>query len=393
LLTALVVFAVGQLTGFLVKVQTDTVERAILSQSDDYRTLGSAQEQVAQLHTGSYRSLGLIGSMDAGQIQQLRADVAQQLAGFKRVVQGASSIAERDAESMQSLSALATLSDQYAAQIDLALSRSSAETGAGAGFAVMREADVTFAKLAEGTRTLVQHVDTLAEASVTAAQQQAQSIVLLLGGVGLLTVVAAVGFSWRMQRSVVRALQQAGAVAALVAQGNLSEPIASDRADEIGDLLRSLDDMRAQLNQILHEVSASAESLQGTSVEIAAGNNDLSQRTEQAATNLQAAASAMEQLTATVSQTAAAASRANQAASSAAQVAAQGGSVVAMVVDTMDGINTSSLRIADIIGVIDAIAFQTNILALNAAVEAARAGEQGRGFAVVATEVRSLAGR
>jgi len=236
-------------------------------------------------------------------------------------------------------------------------------------------------------------VDEMSDASVAALQQEAQTIAVVLGLLGCATVIVAVWFSWRMQKSLVQALQHASAVATQVAQGNLSLQVDSARQDELGDLLRSLGTMSAQLNAILRQVSQSAESLQLTSVEIAAGNNDLSQRTEQAANNLQAAASAMEQLTATVSQTATAAGRANQLASTSAQVAAQGGTVVTMVVDTMEGINTSSRRIADIIGVIDGIAFQTNILALNAAVEAARAGEQGRGFAVVATEVRSLAGR
>jgi len=393
LLTALVVFSVGQLTLFLTKLHTVQVEKTILSQSDDYRTLSNAQEQIAQLHTGMYRNLGLIGSMEAAQITQLRESAKLQMEGFKRVVQGASGIAERDAASAQAIQSLSGLADQYTAQIDLALARSSAETGAGAGFAVMREADISFAKLAEATRALVQHVDGMSDASVAALQQEAQTIAVVLGLLGCATVIVAVWFSWRMQKSLVQALQHASAVATQVAQGNLSLQVDSARQDELGDLLRSLGTMSAQLNAILRQVSQSAESLQLTSVEIAAGNNDLSQRTEQAANNLQAAASAMEQLTATVSQTATAAGRANQLASTSAQVAAQGGTVVTMVVDTMEGINTSSRRIADIIGVIDGIAFQTNILALNAAVEAARAGEQGRGFAVVATEVRSLAGR
>jgi methyl-accepting chemotaxis protein len=145
--------------------------------------------------------------------------------------------------------------------------------------------------------------------------------------------------------------------------------------------------------QALTEVQRSSESIRLASAEIATGNQDLSARTEQTASNLQGAASAMEQLTGTVRQSVESAAQANQLAASAAAVAARGGTVVSQVVTTMDEINAASKKIADIIGVIDGIAFQTNILALNAAVEAARAGEQGRGFAVVASEVRSLAQR
>jgi methyl-accepting chemotaxis protein len=151
--------------------------------------------------------------------------------------------------------------------------------------------------------------------------------------------------------------------------------------------------MQASLRRLVGEVRSSTDSITTASAEIATGNHDLSVRTEQTASNLQQAASSMEQLTGTVKQSADSARQANQMASSAAEVAARGGSVVSQVVTTMNEINASSKKISDIIGVIDGIAFQTNILALNAAVEAARAGEQGRGFAVVASEVRSLAQR
>jgi methyl-accepting chemotaxis protein len=195
-------------------------------------------------------------------------------------------------------------------------------------------------------------------------------------------------------RAISTPLKELVDLAKRIGSGDLSPRAeAPARADEIGDLQRALSAMREALNRVVAEVRRSADSIQTASREIATGNTDLSQRTEQTASNLQQAASSMSQLTGTVRQSADSASTANQLANSAAQVAQRGGNVVGQVVATMDEINSSSKKIADIIGVIDGIAFQTNILALNAAVEAARAGEQGRGFAVVASEVRSLAQR
>jgi methyl-accepting chemotaxis protein len=183
-------------------------------------------------------------------------------------------------------------------------------------------------------------------------------------------------------------------VAERIAEGELGNEVESDgRTDEIGRLLHAIAAMQERLRGLVGEIRQTADSIQVASTEVATGNQDLSQRTEQAASNLQQTASSMEQLTATVRQSADAAAQANQLAASAAEVAQRGGEVVQQVVTTMARSMRSSKKIADIIGVIDGIAFQTNILALNAAVEAARAGEQGRGFAVVAGEVRSLAQR
>ena len=194
-------------------------------------------------------------------------------------------------------------------------------------------------------------------------------------------------------RSVCRPMATLQAIAKRVGDGDLDVEIDLQRNDEIGAVNHSLAAMRDALRGIVGQVRQAAESIQVASAEVASGNIDLSQRTEQAASNLQQTASSLEHLTGNVRQSADAASQANQLAASASTVARRGGEVVAQVVSTMDAINGSSKRIADIIGTIDGIAFQTNILALNAAVEAARAGEQGRGFAVVAAEVRSLAQR
>jgi methyl-accepting chemotaxis protein len=214
-------------------------------------------------------------------------------------------------------------------------------------------------------------------------------VCLIFGAVVLVLVGGAV---W-LVRSIVRPLQEATALAERIAQGDLSMQTQVERGDEFGQLLRSMGRMAGQLRQLVGEVRRGVDAMSTASGEIAAGNQDLSARTEQTAASLQQTASSMEQLTATVSQSADTARQADQLAGSAAEAAVRGGAVVQQVVSNMAQITASSRRIADIIGTIDGIAFQTNILALNAAVEAARAGEQGRGFAVVAGEVRTLAQR
>jgi len=208
-----------------------------------------------------------------------------------------------------------------------------------------------------------------------------------------LAVLASVLLGYFLTRSIVRPLGEAVRVAQSVASGDLSTEIVVASNDETGQLMSALKHMNDNLLKIVSEVRTGTDTISTASSEIASGNLDLSARTEQQAGSIEETASAMEEMTSTVKQNADNAHQANQLAASASAVAVQGGAVVTEVVNTMDAINTSSKKIVDIIGVIDGIAFQTNILALNAAVEAARAGEQGRGFAVVATEVRSLAQR
>ncbi len=217
-----------------------------------------------------------------------------------------------------------------------------------------------------------------------------QIAAVMVAGVLLVIVLGA----YALIRHIQQPLAQANAMASRIAQGDLGAQAAGPgRADEFGELLASLDAMRASLAGMVAQVRRSTDSIAIASAEIAAGNQDLSARTESTSSNLQQTAAAMEQFAGTIAQSAGSAAQASQLAAGARDVAQRGGTVVSDVVATMHEIQGSSSKIADIIQVIDSIAFQTNILALNAAVEAARAGEQGRGFAVVASEVRSLAQR
>jgi methyl-accepting chemotaxis protein len=214
----------------------------------------------------------------------------------------------------------------------------------------------------------------------------------LVGGLAASTLLGLV-LAAVCARSITQPLARAQAVAQRIAAGDLTGRVQAAGRDELSALLRSLQQMQDHLIDLLGQIRDGSASVEVASREIAQGNADLSSRTERQASNLQQTAASMEQMTAAVSQSTHSAQQANTLAADAAQVAEQGGAVVGEVVANMDRISASSRRIADIIGVIDGIAFQTNILALNAAVEAARAGEQGRGFAVVASEVRSLAQR
>ncbi|MYN05695.1 HAMP domain-containing protein, partial [Pseudoduganella sp. DS3] len=225
------------------------------------------------------------------------------------------------------------------------------------------------------------------------AAKSANNATMLMLGMLVLATIASVAAGYLITRSVTGPLLQAVAVAESVAQGDLTGEITVRRNDETGRMLQALKEMVASLTRTVGAVRGSTDTINTAASEIAAGNLDLSRRTEQQAASLEETASSMEELTSTVRQNADNARQANQLVVSAAGHANEGGKVVDEVVETMGGIKASSARMADIISTIDGIAFQTNILALNAAVEAARAGEQGRGFAVVASEVRNLAQR
>ena len=243
-------------------------------------------------------------------------------------------------------------------------------------------------------------INRLVEIQKTAARQvlddtvaSGRQLMNMLFVIGAVALLAGGAFAWMTTRSIIRPLHDAVLVARRVAAGELATQVDVSGTDEVSQLLQALRDMNGSLQKIVGEVRSGTDSITVASREIATGNADLSARTEMQAGALQETANSMGQITGTVRQNAESAREANRLVISASGIAARGGEVVGQVVGTMGSIKDSSRKIVDIIGVIDGIAFQTNILALNAAVEAARAGEQGRGFAVVAAEVRSLAQR
>ena len=391
LLTAAMVLSIATVNTVLQSRTATQNNGSFKSDVESFRTVTSVQDQFATLHANVYKTVALIGSLDDAKIKAFRASLTNQLGGMKRTLGGMAEAGGTGSEFAAGMAALSQQLDKYGKQADSAIDLSTVDPNT--GIAALQGADATFGSVATSLGGLVAKMEAASFEAMDTATTRANQRSALLGVLGLLVCGAAVGAAWWMQRKVIDDLRRAVGVATEVASGNLCANAETSRTDEVGDLMRSLGAMTRQLSSSLQTVRDSSSSIQTASAEIAIGNQDLSQRTEQTASNLQQAASSMDQLTSTVRQSADSARQANQLAASAAEVAARGGAVVSQVVTTMDEINASSKKISDIIGVIDGIAFQTNILALNAAVEAARAGEQGRGFAVVAAEVRSLAQR
>jgi methyl-accepting chemotaxis protein-1 (serine sensor receptor) len=247
----------------------------------------------------------------------------------------------------------------------------------------LREISATLQELADHERGAI---------TASAAEDARQASLLMTAVMGI-AFAGAIAFGLWLAAGITRPLREAVLASRRVAQGDLTIELRTSSRDELGQLLEAFSTMASNLRLLVGELAAGAHAVADSSAQIAQGNLDLSQRTEEQASTLEETASQMEELTTTVTQNAHNARQASEVAAQAAEVARRGGAAVTEVVQTMDGISTSSRRISEIIGVIDGIAFQTNILALNAAVEAARAGEQGRGFAVVAAEVRNLAQR
>jgi methyl-accepting chemotaxis protein len=354
---------------------------------------GDLARQLAVLHARVNQSLAWEGAgFKADKIEQLDKQIVQELGRYQASLSAVSgettlAIAEREH--------LARASEEfkkYEASVKSALDIKSGMLANAASF--MTTMDGSYAALKQALDDVVKVQTDQTAAAVSAGHQlaRANQIAILAGGfvaVALTLLISRIMSGW-----ISRPLRDAAQLAVAVAQGDLTARVdAVPSKDETGQVLKALSDVQARLSAMLAGISATAQHVNQASGELASGNADLSRRTESTAAALEQTAASIEELSSTIRNSADNARQADAMAREASQVARQGGSAVSDVIQTMDAINGQAKKIAEIIGVIDGIAFQTNILALNAAVEAARAGEQGRGFSVVASEVRTLAQR
>jgi methyl-accepting chemotaxis protein len=356
---------------------------------EGYASAYRIEGELSSMHAEAYRTILWIDTLQAAVVKGRRDALVQRgsaLGEKLRAMRG-----EVDAEGVARLDTLAAATAKYAKAVDDAIDMASVD--ANTGLAAMQTADAQYKAASRVAAELLETERRLATDSVVAAKTRDQRNLMVLWIATAAALLCAFGFSVVFNRRLLVPLNAAREAADSIAAGDLRVRLPEPPNDEIGQLISALRRMSEHLSRTLGSIKDSTEQIATASTEIAVGNNDLSRRTEQQASNLQQTSSSMEQLTGTVATNADSARQANQLALGASEVARRGGEVVEQVVATMGEISDSSRKIADIISVIDGIAFQTNILALNAAVEAARAGEQGRGFAVVAGEVRSLAQR
>ncbi|SFD54863.1 methyl-accepting chemotaxis protein [Massilia yuzhufengensis] len=353
-----------------------------------------AQDWLEGIATNSVRTVAKLKSADQEDEKQLDTEmksVSAQVSKYQKELDGM----VVDGSGKQLMKEVAERRKQYSAIRDEAFKRKAALGAVDAELKAYADGKMIPAmkEYVASVEAVVDHQERLFKEASSGIDELNKRARRMLVAIGVAAILCGAAFGFVLARSITRPLVHAVSLAQQVASGDLTAEIEVTSRDEVGDLLAALKVMNGSLRKTVTEVRMGTDAIVTASQQIASGNLDLSARTEQQASSLEETASSMEELTSTVRQNSDSARQANMLALSAWEIAVRGGDVVAQVVSTMASINASSKQIRDIIGVIDSIAFQTNILALNAAVEAARAGEQGRGFAVVASEVRNLAQR
>ncbi|HZN23638.1 MAG TPA: methyl-accepting chemotaxis protein [Burkholderiales bacterium] len=357
----------------------------------NYQLATNAAQEIGEVHSNVYRLFTWLGNLKEDRIQQITKEQKSKIDSASKAIAEFAARPGLEPGERTIAEALVKKLDKYKNEVDMAIDLSTVDVNT--GMSAMQTADGSFQIVIKELKELVRIEKEQAQQSYESAESAFSKVAIALLAIVVVALCISTGVALLTSRMIVRRLRLAIATAQGIAGGDLTGEVVAKGRDETAELLQALKEMNDSLRKIVSEVRDGTGTISTAAKEIASGNADLSQRTEQQASSLEEAASSMEELASVVKQNAENVKQANQLAAAASGVAVKGGEVVGEVVQTMSSINQASKQIADIIGVIDGIAFQTNILALNAAVEAARAGEQGRGFAVVATEVRTLAQR
>jgi len=381
----------GVTTYSVLKGQNAALVELFGTRFGSYQLAAKSSQEIGEVHAGVYRLFTWIVNLNEDKVKQAKGRLLGQIDSVTKDLAAFDARTDLDPGERKIADGVLVKLAKYRKDVDNAIELSTVDLNT--GMAAMQTADYDFQEMMKELKNLVDVETRLAQQGYDSAVAAFSRVTVIVLGIVALALAASLGIALYMSRRIVRPLNNAIAVAGCIAGGDLTSEVKPEGRDETAALLRALRDMNDSLRRIVGDVRGSTDMVATASREIAQGNADLSSRTEQQASALEETSASMQQMAATVGQNAQNAKKANELAAQASTVATKGGDMVREAVGTMNGITDSSKKIADIIGVIDGIAFQTNILALNAAVEAARAGEQGLGFAVVASEVRSLAQR